>query len=254
MFTKYNLDNQSNLFTELSQSVEFEDICQGRKGAILVDSQNNLIPIIRTTTIYHQPVQQFLPIHHNLITQLKQIANCNHNHNHNYDLTFNNAMIEIYEPQYYKMKYHTDQSLDFASDSLIGLFSCYEFPTQEIRTLQVKNKRTEQCREISLEHNSFVLFSTSTNHEHLHKIVFNAKIKNNRWLGITFRLSKTWIQFIDERPYFVANHQPLTMANDNEKRQLYQYKGLENIQINYLYPEITYTISPSDCLNLKQLI
>jgi len=61
---KFILDIETNLFDELSSSTTFEDVGKGRKGAIIVNIKNNLIPIIRTTTNYNNPVQNFLPIHY----------------------------------------------------------------------------------------------------------------------------------------------------------------------------------------------
>ena len=53
MFRKFVIDINvdSNSFDELSKSTSFEDICKGRKGAVLVNYKNELIPIMRTTTI-----------------------------------------------------------------------------------------------------------------------------------------------------------------------------------------------------------
>ena len=49
MFIKVILDNMRT-FNELSKANKFEDVLNGRKGAILVDSKNGLIPIVHNQT------------------------------------------------------------------------------------------------------------------------------------------------------------------------------------------------------------
>ena len=255
MFTKHILNIQTNLYEQLLNSTEFEPITNGREGAIIVDIKNNLIPIVRTTTIYNKPVQTFKMIHYDIIEKIKQVSN-------NDNLTFNNALIETYNNKYHTMRYHSDQALDLAKDSYICLFSCYNNPlTTNIRTLKIKNKSINECLdEIKLEHNSIVLFSLTTNSNYLHKIQLDkvtplrahAHLDDNIWLGITFRLSKTFIQFINEIPYFYQTDVILKLANENEIKEFYKYKNEENQSaednkiINYYL-----TISPSDILPFK---
>jgi hypothetical protein len=113
MFQKFPVDcPHPDLFEQLSTSIQFENITTGRKGTNLVDNRDGLIPIVRTTTIYNQPAQKFQPIHFEIIENIKQISQIQ-------GLKLNNAMIEIYDPQYSKMGYHSDQSLDLAQDSYI---------------------------------------------------------------------------------------------------------------------------------------
>jgi hypothetical protein len=64
MFEKFIINYQKNLFEDLSNSTNFENVINGRKGAILVDYKNNIVPMVRTTTIYNNPVQKFLLIHY----------------------------------------------------------------------------------------------------------------------------------------------------------------------------------------------
>ena len=67
-----------------------------------------------------------------------------------------------------------------------------------------------------------------TNKKYLHKIILNNNnITGNLWLGITFRLSKTFIHFINELPYF-SNGNQLTLANDEQKKEFYKYRQTEN--------------------------
>src|SRR5579863_5668420 len=110
MFEKYFLDYKTNIFDELARSIEYEDITKGRKGAILVDCKNDLIPLVRTTTNYKKPAQRFLRIHYDIIEQIKKVTNNN-------KLEFNNAMIEIYDSKYCTMGFHSDQATDLAEDS-----------------------------------------------------------------------------------------------------------------------------------------
>ena len=251
---KINLDIPENLFEELSKSVEFEDIVKGRKGANLVDDRNGLkpelvlIPIVRTTTVYNDTVQRFSSVHYDLIQQIRDKSDL--------DIDFNNAMIEIYDSSYRKMKYHTDQALDLAPDSYIGIFSCYSDPTKEIRTLKIQNKVTKEHSELILDQNSVVLFSVETNQQHVHKIVLETNksnpVQDNKWLGITFRLSKTFIQFKNQNqyiiPYFYQSNKILRMANQEERKEFYKHKSRENQTVGYVYPDIDYTINQSDLI------
>ena len=88
MFIKHMLDYKTNLYDELSKTTEFEDICKGRVGAVLVGPVDGLIPIVRTTTLYKKPAQQFLPIHYDIIQKIKSTLD--------YPVEFNNALIEFF--------------------------------------------------------------------------------------------------------------------------------------------------------------
>ena len=247
MFTKFVIETNVNSFDELTNSSKFEDICKGRVGAVLIDYKNDLVPIVRTTTAYKEPAQQFSPIHYNIMDQIRK--------KFKKDIKFNNALIEIYDSNYRKMGFHTDQSLDLQEDSYICLFSCYQNNSNskdDIRKLKIKSKITGELSEILLENNSIVLFSTLTNQKHLHKIVLESDKSKNKWLGVTFRLSKTFIKFVDEAhgtcPYFYPTNRILRIANDNEKREFRKCKGMENSSVEYVYPDIDYTISGSDTI------
>ena len=229
MFRKFVLDLDSNMFDVLSNNINFEDTGKGRKGAVLVNDNNDLVPIVRTTTNYNHPVQRFLPIHYDLMDKAKGKAK--------EDLKFNNAMVEIYDSTYHKMRFHTDQSLDLEENSYICIYSCYENGSNnssDIRKLIIKNKTTQKLSEILMENNSIVLFSTSTNQEHLHKIILESNDKGsetskNRWLGLTFRLSKTFIKFIDQKPYLdFEENKILRIATNSEKGEFLRCKGKEN--------------------------
>lgn len=235
MFTTAILDID-NCFEKLSELI-FESNIKNRKEAVLVDNKNGLIPIVRTTSTYNNPAQQFLPIHFDLMDKIRSATSTT--------IIFNNALIEIYGSEYRTMKYHTDHTLDLADDSYICLFSCYDNPTTP-RKLQIKNKITLDEEQIILQNNSIVLFSVDTNQKHLHKIIYDGPKSNALWLGITFRLSKQNITFIDNLPYFYHSMIMLRIANIDERKEFYKHKQMENQSTNYKYPVITYTISPSD--------
>jgi hypothetical protein len=258
MFTKYqiNLDNNldNNLFNNLSNTIKFEKITNGRKGAILVNN-NKIISIVRTTAKYNIPAQLFLPIHYDIIDKIKKTTDIT-------NINFNNALIEIYNNDYKNMGEHSDQALDLADNSHICLFSCYNNPlSTNIRTLKLKNKITNELSEIQLNHNSIVIFSLETNSKHLHKIILdtsahayvhktNNQFLSDEWLGITFRLSKTFIKFINEIPYFNNTNVILKIANSCETNLFYKNRSIENKSIDYIWTDINYTISQSDVINL----
>src|SRR5579883_1763670 len=165
MFTQFNLNFNNNLFEELSKSIEFEEITNGRMGAnLILLKENKLIPLVRTTTAYQKPFQKFLPIHLDIIDKINKISNL--------DIKLNNALIEIYDSRYTNMGFHSDQSLDLESNSYICIFSCYSNPKSKlIRKLIVKNKESGLVTEYVLNHNSVIIFSIETNQKYLHKIV-----------------------------------------------------------------------------------
>lgn len=107
--------------------------------------------------------------------------------------------------------------------------------------------------EIALTHNSIVLFSLETNGKFLHKIILESTLSkkkqevDNKWLGITFRKSKTFIHFKDNLPYF-ANGDLLTLADENQKKEFYTLRGKENNNLNFVYPTLPYILSVGDTM------
>ncbi|WP_299677039.1 alpha-ketoglutarate-dependent dioxygenase AlkB [uncultured Tenacibaculum sp.] len=255
-FIKVNLEFDSNLFSELSSQINFENVGKGRLANHLVKSNDEAIPIVRTTTQYS------IPAHHFSSTHDKIIENINNSISDFGPISFNNALIEIYDNSYKKMKYHSDQALDLAPNSYIALYSCYENPeeltAQAIRKLKVKNKTSEEEFEISLTHNSLVLFSLTTNSKFYHKIVLEQVPKQkpltseNKWLGITFRKSKTFIKFKNDLAYF-ENNKLLELANDAQKKEYFMLRGKENRSLNFNYPELNYTLSKADLILPKMV-
>lgn len=244
MFNKYIIDFPDNLFGQLSKSVKFDNITSGRQGANLVDTKNNLIPLVRTTTNYTLPNQTFSPVHHDIINAIKKSSISN-------NLEFNNALIEIYNSQYCNMGFHSDQALDLEHNSFICIFSCYNDPnTTNLRKLIIKNKNKPDTKTIVLDHNSIVIFSVDTNNKHLHKIILDDNsLPNASWLGITFRQSNTFISFYNELPYFFPTNKILTLATIEQKKEFYKLRNQENLLTDFIYPEINYTLSGGDILN-----
>jgi hypothetical protein len=242
-----------NPFEELLASVQFEDVGKGRQGAVLTKIDETCsIPIVRTTTRYSTPTQRFQSVHDRLAQQIQTIASL--------AVGFNNALIENYTNAYATMGSHSDQALDLANESSIAIFSCYKYPDRANppRKLIVELKESGEDSpkgtlreriEIPLTHNSVVVFSVDTNRRLKHKIVLDksAQPPENQWLGITFRSSKTFIQFRDEYPYFPDDTR-LTLANDEQRQEFYHLRYRENHETNFTYPRITYTISESDLM------
>ncbi len=245
MFTKIILDYEKNLFSELTAITDFEDIAKGRKGAVFVDTKNDLIPLVRTTTKYTKPAQKFKAIHFDVMEKIKEKTNID-------EISFNNALIEAYDNRYCTMGFHSDQALDLVKESYIAIYSCYEdhqnINKTNSRKLVIKNKTTNELSEIIMEHNSVIIFQLSTNQQYLHKIILEDNTENNRWLGITFRFSKTFIQHIDDIPFFHQTNNILKLANQIESKTFYKLRSEENKSVDFKYPEITYTICMSDLL------
>ena len=254
MFTKYILKlPETIIFENITETINFENITNGRDGAILIDYNytDNIvtaIPLVRSTTKYKNPAQKFLPIHYNIIDNIKKTTQIE-------NLEFNNALIEIYDNNYRSMGFHSDQAQDLADNSYICLYSCYDYSNSDsdtntnLRKLKINNKLDSTSTDIILENNSIVIFSLDANQKNLHKIILDSITDNNKWCGITFRMSKTFIKFQNNsQPYFVSNNKSLHMANDIEKKEFYKHRNKENNTINYVYPELDYTISESDLL------
>jgi hypothetical protein len=240
----YVLPTEGNLFEELFTSARFEDVGNGRLGAVLVkvDETGN-VPLVRTTTRYSIPAQRFRAVYERLAQQIQELAAL--------AVGFNNALIESYPNAYTTMGSHSDQAIDLADESFIAVFSCYERPeVSPPRKLIVESKGSGGDNfEIPLTHHSVVAFSVDTNRRLRHKIVLDkpAKMADNQWLGVTFRTSKTFVRFRDGHTYFPDGAR-LTPADDEQRREFYQLRRRENNETDFTYPPLTYTISESDLL------
>ncbi|WP_051039016.1 hypothetical protein [Chamaesiphon minutus] len=237
--------NADNPFEELRASVRFENVGKGRQGTVLtkIDETGN-IPLVRTTTRYSIPAQRFQSVHARLARQIQTVASL--------AVGFNNALIENYTNAYTTMGSHSDQALDLADESSIAIFSCYKYPdlANPPRKLIVELKEPgDDFIEIPLTHNSVVVFDLDANRRLKHKIVMDKSVQppENQWLGITFRTSKTFVRFRDESAYFPDDTR-LTLANDEQRQEFYHLRHRENNETDFIYPQITYTISESDLM------
>lgn len=260
-FYKITLPLENDLFSELVHAIDFENVAKGRMGNHLVRVRDEGIPIVRTTTMYTVPAHDFSAIHHKVAAVVNETIRNNAVESLPL-LDFNNALIEVYDCNYATMGYHSDQGMDLEADSYIGLYTCYENPekltTKNLRKLKLKDKVTNEESEILLTHNSIVLFSLATNSKFLHKIILESlpslkkQEKDHKWLGITFRKSKTFIQFKDNKPYF-STGELLEVANEDQKKEFYSLRKEENSAMNYIYPQLSYTLSVADTMIPKKL-
>jgi hypothetical protein len=238
-----------DMFDLLRQESQFSSEGKGRVIgiAVLPDLYGN-IPIVRTTTKFPKAPAVFPLCYRTLIGLITIDAK-------NPNLHFNNAMVEVYDNSYCKMGFHTDQALDLHDYSWICLFSCYKNPNaKNIRFLVVVNKETKEETKIPLLHNSYTIFSTCTNRKHVHKIVLENEQKSlddSEWLGLTLRESKTYIRFDENNNPILPNEKPLRMATEEECKDFCRLKAEENNRDDFVYPEIDYTISPSDLMKLE---
>jgi len=226
-------------FDELLASVRFDEVTKGRRGAVLVGADASGVPIVRTTTSYRAPAQLFGPIHERLARQISESGSLSP--------PFNNALVEHYTNAYATMKRHSDQAQDLADGSWIAVYSCYRAPERPSRRLLVQPKEPGAGFEVPLDHGSVVLFSLDTNRRFTHAISLRAPAPDNEWLGITFRTSKTLLRFVDGHPTLPSGA-PLTLASEDERRELFQMRRRENQETHFLYPSLSYTLSESDLL------
>lgn len=249
-FRQFTVPINRTLFDELFASVRFENVGKGRQGAVLVkNDEARGVPIVRTTTKYHLPAQNFQSVHSELAQHIKKCASL--------PLVFNNALIESYKDKYATMGFHSDQAQDLEDNSYIALFCCYKYPElKHSRKLIIKSKMPDGEKfEILLRHNSVVVFSLDTNSRFKHKIVLDTSTKQpeNQWLGITFRNSKTFVKNDGDRTYF-EDGKLITVANEEESSEYYLLRRRENNETNFRYPQMVYTLSESDIMPSKDFI
>lgn len=212
-------------FDELTASVRFEDVAKGRRAAVLVKPSERGIPIVRTTTVYASPAQRFGALHERLAREILPGSN--------------NALVEHYTSAYSSMKRHSDQALDLVSS--IAVLSCYRDPGNPTRRLVVKAKQGDEAFDIPLLHGGVVAFSLETNRRFTHAIAPSSKADND-WFGITFRTSKTFVRD------GAIDGVPLTLATEEQRREFFQLRRRENDELDFTYPPIAYTLSPSDLM------
>lgn len=236
-FRTWLLPIADNPYEELLGSVRFEDVAKGRRGTVLVKVENGDVPIVRTTTQYRSPARPFRAVHDRLAEEIRVSGALS--------CAFNNALVEHYTNTYSTMKRHSDQALDLADESSIAVYSCYRDPQTASRRLVIQSKESGTTFEIPMAHGSVVAFSLDTNRRFTHEIALRANAPDNEWLGFTFRTSKTFVRFVDGQPCFLDGAR-LTLADDDQRRELFQLRRRENDETSFTYPSISYTTSESD--------
>lgn len=240
-FRSYSLPAADNPFAELLASVRLDDVAKGRRGAVLVNVDDTAeVPIVRTTTAYTSAAQRFGAIHARLAQDIRRVASLS--------CDLNNALVEHYTNAYATMKRHSDQALDLADGSVVAIYSCYRDPHAPTRRLVVRGKEPESAAfEIALAHRGVVTFTLDTNRRFTHTIALAAKPPPNDWLGFTFRTSKTYVRFVDGEAR-LASGAPLTIANEDQRREFFRLRARENAETDFTYPPVGYTISESDLM------
>lgn len=241
-FRTYPVPTRGDLFAALSASARLEELGRGRHGAVLVANDDPRgVPIVRTTTAYTLPAQWFRPIHSALARKIRACASL--------AAPFNNALLEVYTRTYATMGAHSDQALDLDDAGELALFSCYEHPDAgPSRRLMVESKQPGgPSFVLPLLHGRVVVFSAATNRRFRHRIVLDpaAGAPDNPWLGVTFRSSRTFVHVRDGQPR-LADGTPLTVADDEERREFLRLRRRENQETDFVYPRVTCTLSPSD--------
>lgn len=242
LFRTYDIPGGGDLFAALFASARLEELGKGRRAAVLaVTDDPRGVPIVRTTTVYTHPVQSFKNVHTALARRIRACASL--------AVPFNNALLEIYTRAYATMGAHSDQALDLDDAAEIALFSCYEHPAVAAsRRLLVESKLPGgPSFEIPLMHGRVVVFSAGTNRRFRHRIVLDpaSGSGDNTWLGLTFRTSKTWVHMHDGQAR-LADGTPLTLAGDEQRREFFSLRHRENQETDFVYPRVTFTLSPSD--------
>lgn len=235
-------DVQGDPFEDLTASLLLESVGKGREGTVLVKPEPARgVPIVRTTTQYSSPAQCFKPVHSSLAERIQNQAKL--------PAGFNNALFERYSNAYATMGLHSDQDLDLQAGTHIAVYSCYRRPElPPARVLVVESKEAGGPRfEIQLAHNSAVVWSLEANRRYRHKIVLSerGRDRENQWVGVTFRTSKTFVHARGGRTC-LEDGSPLTLAGEEQRREFFSLRGRENKGTDFSYPRLSYTISESD--------
>ena len=121
-------------------------------------------------------------------------------------------------------------------------------PQAPSRRLVVRSKDPDLAAfELPLCQGSVVAFTLDTNRQFTHAIALSAGARENDWLGITFRTSQTFVRFVEGHAR-LANGARLTIADEEQRRELFHLRRRENAETSFTYPPITYTISESDLI------
>ncbi|MFD7731979.1 hypothetical protein ACFV6F_16530 [Kitasatospora phosalacinea] len=241
-----HLPTGRDLFAELSAATCWEEAGKGRRSAVLVrpDAAGG-VPLVRTTARYAHPAQRFRPVHAWLAERIRERAALPD--------AFDNALAEVYTNAYTRMSAHSDLALDLAEGSSIAVFSCYRDSAAVLpRTLRVRAKEDDGGEEsaVPLLHHGVVVFSVAANRRLRHRIVLDppARVVDNEWLGVTFRTSRTRLDFRDGRPHLPDGQGELTLATEEQRSGFHRLRRRENAESDFRYPPLAYTVSESDLL------
>eukprot|EP00756_Hemistasia_phaeocysticola_P065930 Hpha_TRINITY_DN8888_c0_g1::TRINITY_DN8888_c0_g1_i2::g.141642::m.141642 len=238
---------ESGPFEELLRGVRFDSVCKGRRGTVLLGPHPTRgVPVVRTTTQYETPAQIFAPVHVRLIDRIRAVAGLRPHE-------LNNALVETYTNEYAKMGAHSDQAQDLEEGSHIAVFSCYRHPERAVvppRKLVVECKFGRGTFEVPMAHNSVVVWSTDTNRRFRHKIVLadGGRRHDNEWLGFTLRTSKAFVRCLEGGGAVFEDGAPLRVLSGRDAGEFYKMRARENRETDFVYPPLTYTLSPSDLL------
>ena len=253
----------NTIFWHVYSSIRWDNVTRGRQGANLVnvdrdpETGTEYVPIVRTTTAYHEQMQHFsVPVDY-----IQKCINAKVAADSSGDATpmsFNNVMAEVYTDECRNMKFHSDQALDLDPETYIAVFSCYDDPSAPPRALRIIHKDSDpedpqSYQDISMDHQSVIVFSVETNKFYRHKIIQETSETGSRWLGLTFRCSATFVYRADgsasehtAHTRFRDTGKLLELADKEKKQKFIRYKGRENREA-FEYPSgICYTLSPHD--------
>jgi len=74
----------------------------------------------------------------------------------------------------------------------------------------------------------------------------------NNWLGVTFRSAKTFVNY-RSAPVQLADGQQLHLATPEERQAFLAWRRRENQEMDFDYPALNFTLSPSDLLTPELL-
>lgn len=232
---------KSASYEELMKTINLEEICKGRQACILTEFVGSHWYVVRSTTQYKNFPQKIQDIHYlqpEFETDMLDVEQVDkgqadreaHTEKRRLRHSRMNVMLEVYDKRYQSMAYHSDMAIDL--DGPIKILSLYPNGEKRRRELHIKNKQTSEVTKIILQDHMLVTFSLDTNKKFLHRIVGQAQ-----WMGLTCRISKT-----------LSNS--LRLATESEKKELFSLRSMENNFIDFQYPELNYTLNPTDISEL----
>ena len=163
------------------------------------------------------------------------------------------------------MGMHSDQAQDLEGGSHVAVFSCYRDPEVARATKNPPRKLVVEPKEggeggfeVPMGHNSVIVFSLDTNRRFKHKIVLAQEEDpaENEWLGVTFRTSGTFVRPTvgeeGERKAVFEDGGELRVGTNEEAKEVYKMRGRENREVDFMYPRMSVTLSPSDLLPVME--